>query len=117
MENKKSGVELIAEERKRQIEEEGYNLAYDKKHGNGEMGMAAAAYAVPNSVLINPTVAEDDSTDIVYGSRFTSLWPWEARDWKPTPKDRIKELVKAGALIAAEIDRLQTTQPKEDARP
>jgi len=26
--------------------------------------------------------------------------------WKPTPDDRVRELVKAGALIAAEIDRL-----------
>ncbi|MEM5768085.1 MAG: hypothetical protein AAGU23_06610 [Bacillota bacterium] len=26
---------------------------------------------------------------------------------KPTPDDRIRELKKAGALIAAEIDRLQ----------
>jgi hypothetical protein len=27
-------------------------------------------------------------------------------DWKPSPDDRFRELVKAGALIAAEIDRL-----------
>lgn len=33
------------------------------------------------------------------------LWP---QDWsfKPTRDDRIRELVKAGALVAAEIDRL-----------
>ena len=31
----------------------------------------------------------------------------EVEGWKPTPDDRIKELAKAGALIAAEIDRLQ----------
>jgi len=34
------------------------------------------------------------------------IWPWEKSWWKPTPNDRVKELVKAGALIAAEIDRL-----------
>jgi hypothetical protein len=33
-------------------------------------------------------------------------WPWAERFWKPTPDDRVRELVKAGALIAAEIDRL-----------
>ena len=37
---------------------------------------------------------------------FHIMWPWEANWWKPTPEDRIKELAKAGALIAAEIDRL-----------
>jgi hypothetical protein len=35
------------------------------------------------------------------------MWPWEASWWKPSQTDRIKELAKAGALIAAEIDRLK----------
>lgn len=30
----------------------------------------------------------------------------EPADWKPSPENRVKELVKAGALIAAEIDRI-----------
>ena len=34
-------------------------------------------------------------------------WPWDESWFKPTPDDRIRELVKAGALILAEIDRLQ----------
>lgn len=33
-------------------------------------------------------------------------WPWDAKWWKPSD-DPIKNLVKSGALIAAEIDRLQ----------
>lgn len=33
-------------------------------------------------------------------------WPWDEMLWKPTPDDRIRELAKAGALIATEIDRL-----------
>lgn len=33
-------------------------------------------------------------------------WPWDLkRHWKPTPGDPVRQLVKAGALIAAEIDR------------
>jgi hypothetical protein len=35
-------------------------------------------------------------------------WPWSFEWWKP--KDRIRNLVRAGALIAAEIDRLQAMQ-------
>lgn len=34
------------------------------------------------------------------------LWPWEHRWYKPTPEDRVRELTKAGALIAAAIDDL-----------
>lgn len=36
-----------------------------------------------------------------------AIWPWDDKYWKPTPEDRIKELSKAGALIAAQIDYLQ----------
>jgi hypothetical protein len=38
------------------------------------------------------------------------LWPFAPERWKPSPSNRIRELVKAGALIAAEIDRLQRTK-------
>ena len=78
-----SGVGLIAEERKRQIEKEGWLAAHDDEHANGEMAQAAACY----------TLGED-----------CVEWPWEEEWWKP--KDRISDLVRAGALIAAEIDRL-----------
>ena len=43
----------------------------------------------------------------MFGANFKGIWPWNLIWWKPTPNDRIRELVKAGALIAAEIDRLQ----------
>lgn len=36
----------------------------------------------------------------------SSDWPWHSSWWKPSD-DPIRNLVKAGALIAAEIDRLQ----------
>jgi hypothetical protein len=35
------------------------------------------------------------------------LWPFYCVQFKPSPDNRIRELEKAGALIAAEIDRLQ----------
>jgi hypothetical protein len=40
------------------------------------------------------------------------FWPWDQDWWKPSP-DPIRNLVKAGALIAAEIDRLQRLAPPE----
>ncbi len=83
-----NGAELIAAERQRQIEQEGWSGNHDdRENWNGQLIVAAACYLVPD--------------------RMGGLWPWHPDWWKPTPNDRIRELTKAGALIAAEIDRLQ----------
>ena len=90
----KSGIELITEERKRQIEVEGWMLEHDSiGNNNEELAQAAALYALPEVFR-----------SYEYGLR--NIWPWDFKWWKPTPNDRVRELVKAGALIAAEIDRL-----------
>lgn len=97
----KTGIEIIAEERKRQIEKEGFTPERDAKlYQCGELSDAAACYATRGywrNLLRNPG----------YGL----MWPWNPEWWKPTPDDRINELAKAGALIAAEIDRLQRINP------
>ncbi len=88
-----NGVTLIAEERQRQIAEEGYSAQHDAGHVGDELALAAAVYAIPAKVRnISQVMME--------------LWPG---DWyfKPSPRDRVRELTKAGALIAAEIDRLR----------
>jgi hypothetical protein len=40
-------------------------------------------------------------------------WPWEPEWDKRGSGDRMRDLVKAGALIAAEIDRLQRSAKAE----
>lgn len=91
----KTGTELIAEERIRQMSEEGWTLEHDAIHIGGELSTAAACYAeLGRGKLILPS-----------GKCIPEGWPWESGWWKPTT--RIRDLVKAGALIAAEIDRLQ----------
>ena len=80
-----SGVELIAVERERQIGEEGWSSSHDSDYDRGQLAAAAACYAWPD--------VKDE------------WWPWEEKWWKP--KDDLRNLVRAGALIAAEIDRLQ----------
>lgn len=94
----KTGVELIAEERKRQIEKEGWTPEHDVQHHTGDLAHAAAAYA--SAELYRSTTSEGYDN-------MPHIWPFERKWWKPTPDDRIRELQKAGALIAAEIDRLQ----------
>ena len=95
----KSGTELIAEERAWQISVEGWTPEHDDKHAAGEIAMAAACYALVPFV-------RDSAPAGGVTPRFR-FWPWSHRWWKPAPEDRVRELVKAGALIAAEIDRLQ----------
>ena len=100
----KTGIELIAEERKRQIEKERWTAEHDAEHKHEELAFAAACYAIPNNGR-NIYAGNNGHSNII-----RVIWPWPIHTFKPTPYNRIKELQKAGALIAAEIDRLQGTQ-------
>jgi hypothetical protein len=91
----KTGVELIADERARQISVEGWTPEHDDKHDKEELTAAACCYAMPPDVLA------------ALSEMLGRLWPWDVEWFKPTPHNRVRDLVKAGALIAAEIDRLQ----------
>jgi hypothetical protein len=93
----KTGIELIAEERQRQIQEEGWSAEHDDKYKENELAKAAGCYAVTPGLM----------DEIKFGNRTPSLWPFSAKWWRPSPANRIRELQKAGALIAAEIDRIQ----------
>ncbi len=98
----KTGVQLIEKERARQVNEEGYAPSDDDRWINGELANAASCYAATPG---NKTVSVNKFWGISYDRAHR--WPFSMNVWKPTPNDRIKELTKAGALIAAEIDRLK----------
>lgn len=91
------GLTLIRQERLRQINAEGWTPEHDDEHTEGELVNAAIAYLT------------SDITESI-----DCFWPWDRSYWKPVPDDRIRELEKAGALIAAEIDRLSRL-PKEES--
>lgn len=103
---KDRGIKLIAEERRRQVREEGWSSSHDDCHADGELARAAAAYALPEQMRAEPTRMGDGTNFEVIGPLARLLWPWDDY-YKPSPDNRVRELVKAGALIAAEIDRLQ----------
>jgi hypothetical protein len=108
----KTGIELIAEERQRQIEVEGWTPEHDDRHTKGELAMAAAAYASRPNIIVS--VGKHDGVFITI--KRGCLWPFGGKDFKPSYyDDRIRELVKAGALIVAEIDRLQALEQKEQS--
>lgn len=96
-----TGVDLIASERVRQMCDEGWTLTHDDAHRQAEMVAAACCYAGLARRQADGTI-QSRARDI----GPPSGWPWAYEWWKPTD-DPTRNLVKAGALIAAEIDRLQ----------
>ena len=79
-----TALELILQERLRQISMLGYTPEHDDEHLAGEIASAAADYALPGQHPVPSSWAAGKAKD-----------------------SRIEQLAKAGALIIAEIDRLQ----------
>ena len=94
-----TGSELIAAERTRQLQQLGYTPTHDDDHRLSELSRAALAY----TLLASKQAHNPDASP-------PSQWPWHTKSWKPSP-DPVRNLIKAGALIAAEIDRLRRTTP------
>ena len=93
--SQKVALEILTE-RFRQISDEGWSLDRDDdEHDAGELADAAACYALGKPWEI-----------------VKQLWPWSQMWWKPTDKRR--NLVKAGALIVAEIERLDRVEKGQD---
>ena len=101
------GVEFISTERKRQIEVEGWKPEHDDMWSNCELTQVAALYALDES---SRTIYDSDGNGIGLVPYLYPRGRWGMQWWKPAKDDsfggRIHELAKAGALIAAEIDRL-----------
>ncbi|AWK98658.1 hypothetical protein C6Y50_01385 [Stutzerimonas stutzeri] len=97
-EQSQAAADVLAE-RRRQIEAEGWTPEHDDAHNAAELSDAAACYALWAGGL-NP-------------GNWSQFWPW-GHSWLKHSEPR-RMLVKAGALILAEIerlDRLQTGSPE-----
>lgn len=97
-----SGVELIAAERRRQVEVEGWTAEHDDEHRWGALTKVAATLAV----LHTDAIVTDPVGEFETGGRTWGLAEKHGRD-------EIRCLTIAGALIAAEIDRLLRARPEE----
>ena len=97
-----SPIELIVAERVRQIEVEDHLLAHDDEHTEGQMALLAAAYAMSSWAPISPTRSKNTTGYMVleYVEDFLRAYGWNFK-----PKDPIRDLVRAGALILAELER------------
>lgn len=81
----------VLEERRRQVDVEGWTPEHDDQHVNGELATAAACYAGYSAATISLR-------------EIQTLWPWGWNWWKP--RDTRRDLVRAAALLIAEIERL-----------
>lgn len=100
-----SVIDEIAAERRRQIEVEGWTPDHDAQHRDGQLSAAAACYAKRASHFV---VLGSDHATRFPEDRFgpPGAWPksWHRRWWKP--KTVRRDLIRAAALIVAEIERL-----------
>ena len=104
---KKTGLQIteaalkrVATERYRQVDTEGYNFEHDDAHTDGAIACAAAAYigySLRDLGHFGPPPGSGFSTDV---DNLIGCAPWSIR-----PKDPLDCLVKAAALIVAEIER------------
>jgi hypothetical protein len=97
----------VLDERRRQVEAEGWTQEHDDKHGRGEMAIAAGWYALSSPYVGRREcvgVNKGEAAQLFHNEYGAYAWPFSLSWWKPT--DQRRDLVKACALIIAEIERL-----------
>lgn len=111
----KTAIELISKERQRQVEKEGWTQQHDDFYHNGSMALALASASYALDVASRESTW-DESWKKIYKEYADKIFPFDREFFKPTPNDTIRQLVKAGALIAAEIDRLQRLEQLNETK-
>lgn len=101
-------------ERIRQVKDEGWTPEHDDKHRDGSLAKAAAYYALCAGIGVASAGGQEAHYQFVaeYAKAGCPLptWPWDFRWWKPKAPRR--DLVRAAALIVAEIERLDRAAAK-----
>jgi hypothetical protein len=91
-----SGLDMIRNEREKQLAVRGFDDKHDDVHAGEELAQAAAYYAIPEGREPMPSFPET----------------WDPKWAKKDKHTRIRQLAIAGALCAAEIDRLRRAGKK-----
>jgi hypothetical protein len=110
----KAAQDVLAE-RARQVSAEGWTPEHDDEHKHGELARAAAFYSLCAEGPPKPGVPHE-----IHQTRrwdfniLAAIWP---RSWNwPTPKDRRRNLVRAAALLLAEIERSDRADAEREER-
>lgn len=98
-------IDEIRRERVRQETQEGFGEKHDDQYQDGVLSRGAACYALGYASWCGDTTAPDGSK-VPY---IHIIWPWPAHWWKP--KTTRRNLIRAAALLVAEIERLDRANP------
>lgn len=104
-------AQLVADERKRQVGK-GFGAAHDDQWRLGQLASAAEAYVHAAVVQAAPQYINDTVGLPQLG--LPACWPcaWDEY-WFQPEDDRLRTLIKAGALLMAEIERELRAREKE----
>lgn len=108
-----SGAKLIMNERIRQVTDKGWSAHHDDQHDLADFILASHAYSTAGAAAAQPTNPKLDGKGYRPNEGSPVIWPWELSAWKPSD-DPIRNLEKAGALIAAAIDKLQRAKDRNE---
>lgn len=101
----------VLAERRRQIDEEGWTAEHDDVHVRYELALAAVSYAIPFPVLQPGRGSQSPDVPLFWPNSWAPEW------YKPgkiyNARDRRRRLVKAAALLLAEIDRVDRQRERE----
>jgi hypothetical protein len=117
-----AAINDVLVERVRQLTEEGYDALHDDQHDDGALAMAAACYAAPHRIY--------QKRDFADGVSFADPWPpgWRG-DKRPHEGNVVRSngahgephrrslLVKAAALILAELFAVRLFRSEQDVTP
>jgi hypothetical protein len=90
--NTKAAKDVLVE-RQRQVTDEGWSFKHDDYHADGALSAAAACYLLHGNSR-NP-----------FKQDWFPFWPWD-NGYIQKPKSTRRNLVRAGAMILAEIERI-----------
>lgn len=100
-------LDEVAHERQRQITVHGFGVEHDDEHRGGELAVAASCYALAAGI--------SNRGDLLVRGHLPLHWPWDGQWWKPkTPR---QDLVRAAALIVAEIERIDRAEQRGREQP
>lgn len=98
-----SAIKDVINERQRQINQEFYSTENDDEYKQNELLRAAVCYA-ENVVRRGWVFDSNFGPDVYQEEEAPDLWPWDLDFWKP--RNPRRDLVRAAALLIAEIERI-----------
>lgn len=103
----------ISRERERQQSKEGWSPEHDDSHDNRELALAAACYAIGRPDVGGNVTAPCGVDGQISATMSIRVFPWIMSWWKP--KTERRNLIRAAALIVAEIERLDRAHARSRA--